>query len=88
MAAQAANSGTALYTSVFARFIPVRCLGSVTLSWVTDALSSGYDGIVLMGCQPDDDYQCHFLRGSKTAASGAARGALSFGSPLPALSND
>ncbi len=52
----------------FARVIPVRCLGSVSLSWVTDALNSGYDGIVLMGCRRDDDYQCHFVRGSKMAA--------------------
>jgi len=52
----------------FARVIPVRCLGSVSLSWVTDALNSGYDGIVLMGCRRDDDYQCHFVRGSALAA--------------------
>jgi quinone-modifying oxidoreductase subunit QmoB len=52
----------------FARVIPVRCLGSVSLSWITDALNSGYDGIVLMGCRRDDDYQCHFVRGSAMAA--------------------
>jgi quinone-modifying oxidoreductase subunit QmoB len=52
----------------FARVIPVRCLGSVSLSWITDALNSGYDGIVLMGCRHDDDYQCHFVRGSAMAA--------------------
>jgi len=52
----------------WARVIPVRCLGSVSLSWVTDALNSGYDGIVLMGCRRDDDYQCHFVRGSAIAA--------------------
>ncbi len=52
----------------FARVIPVRCLGSVSLSWVTDALNSGYDGILLMGCRRDDDYQCHFVRGSAMAA--------------------
>ena len=51
----------------FARVIPVRCLGSVSLSWITDALNSGYDGIVLMGCRKDDDYQCHFVRGSAMA---------------------
>jgi quinone-modifying oxidoreductase subunit QmoB len=63
MAAQAG-----IHTTPFARVIPVRCLGSVSLSWVTDALNSGYDGIVLMGCRRDDDYQCHFVRGSKMAA--------------------
>ena len=52
----------------WARVIPVRCLGSVSLSWITDALNSGYDGIVLMGCRRDEDYQCHFVRGSAMAA--------------------
>jgi len=52
----------------WARVIPVRCLGSVSLSWITDSLNSGYDGIVLMGCRRDDDYQCHFVRGSAIAA--------------------
>jgi len=62
----AAQAGEEL--SPWARVIPVRCLGSVSLSWVTDALNSGYDGIVLMGCRRDDDYQCHFVRGSAIAA--------------------
>ena len=53
--------------SQFARVIPVRCLGSVNTIWVTDALNSGYDGIVLMGCQKGDDYQCHFVKGSEMA---------------------
>ncbi len=52
----------------WARVIPVRCLGSVSLSWITDSLNSGYDGIVLMGCRRDEDYQCHFVRGSAMAA--------------------
>ncbi|WP_275098601.1 hydrogenase iron-sulfur subunit [Sedimenticola hydrogenitrophicus] len=51
----------------WARVIPVRCLGSVSLSWITDSLNSGYDGIVLMGCAKGDDYQCHFVRGSAMA---------------------
>lgn len=63
MAAQAGKELTQ-----WARVIPVRCLGSVSLSWITDALNSGYDGIVLMGCRRDDDYQCHFVRGSAIAA--------------------
>jgi quinone-modifying oxidoreductase subunit QmoB len=62
----AAQAGVAL--TPFARVIPVRCLGSVSLSWVTDALNSGFDGIVLMGCRRDEDYQCHFVRGSAMAA--------------------
>lgn len=47
----AAQAGEEL--SQWARVIPVRCLGSVSLSWVTDALNSGFDGIVLMGCRRD-----------------------------------
>jgi quinone-modifying oxidoreductase subunit QmoB len=53
--------------SQFARVIPVRCLGSVNTIWVTDALNSGYDGIVLMGCQKGENYQCHFVKGSELA---------------------
>ena len=63
---QAAMSGQEI--SPWARIIPVRCLGSVSLSWVTDAMNSGYDGIVMMGCQRGADYQCHFVRGSTMAA--------------------
>ena len=53
--------------SAFVRVIPVRCLGSVNTIWVSDALNSGYDGVVLMGCQKGDNYQCHFVRGSELA---------------------
>ena len=34
---------------------------------MTDALNSGYDGIVLMGCQKGENYQCHFVKGSEMA---------------------
>ena len=34
---------------------------------VLDALSSGYDGVMMMGCKSGDDYQCHFVRGSAMA---------------------
>ena len=34
---------------------------------MTDALNSGYDGIILMGCQKGDNYQCHFVKGSEIA---------------------
>ncbi|MCU7881684.1 MAG: hydrogenase iron-sulfur subunit [Candidatus Thiodiazotropha sp. (ex Lucinoma aequizonata)] len=63
---QAAQAGVEI--NPWARVIPVRCLGSVSLSWVTDALNNGFDGIVMMGCRRDDDYQCHFVRGSAMAA--------------------
>jgi len=53
--------------SAFVRVVPVRCLGSVNAVWVTDALNSGYDGIMLMGCKHGDDYQCHFVKGSELA---------------------
>ncbi len=58
---------TRLEYSPFARIIPVRCLGSVNLAWITDALNSGYDGIMLMGCQKGENYQCHFVKGSEMA---------------------
>jgi quinone-modifying oxidoreductase, subunit QmoB len=53
--------------SAFARVIPVRCLGSVNTIWINDALSSGYDGVILMGCQKGENYQCHFVKGSELA---------------------
>ena len=53
--------------SAFVRIIPVRCLGSVTLLWVSTALEKGFDGIMLMGCKSGDDYQCHYVKGSALA---------------------
>ena len=53
--------------SAFVRVIPVRCLGSVNAIWITDALNSGYDGVMMMGCKKGDDYQCHFVKGSEMA---------------------
>lgn len=49
------------------RFIPVRCLGSVNVIWIKDALSTGLDGVFLLGCNHGDDYQCHFVKGSELA---------------------
>ncbi|MFI5114413.1 MAG: hydrogenase iron-sulfur subunit, partial [Terriglobales bacterium] len=49
------------------RIIPLRCLGSMNIVWIADALSRGIDGVMLMGCKFGDDYQCHFLRGSELA---------------------
>lgn len=49
------------------RVLPVRCLGSINTVWIADALSNGFDGILLLGCQHGDDYQCHFIKGSELA---------------------
>ena len=53
--------------SAWTRVIPVRCLGSINTIWITDALNSGYDGIILAGCQKGENYQCHFVKGSEMA---------------------
>ncbi len=49
------------------RIIPVRCLGSTNLVWVTDAFSKGIDGLILLGCKFGENYQCHFVKGSELA---------------------
>ncbi|MCE2466048.1 MAG: hydrogenase iron-sulfur subunit, partial [Dehalococcoidia bacterium] len=49
------------------RIIPLRCLGSLNIVLVTDALARGIDGVMLMGCKTGDDYQCHFIHGSELA---------------------
>lgn len=51
----------------YVRVIPVRCLGSVNIVWIADALSKGIDGILMIGCKYGDDYQCHFIKGSELA---------------------
>ncbi len=53
--------------SPYVRVIPVRCLGSVSTSWIADSLSQGFDGVILFGCKYGDDYQCHFIKGSELA---------------------
>jgi quinone-modifying oxidoreductase subunit QmoB len=50
--------------SHFVRIIPVRCLGSINTVWIADAMARGYDGVLLLGCKPGEDSQCHYLRGS------------------------
>ena len=50
------------------RFIPVRCLGSVNVIWIKDALAQGMDGVLLLGCKHGDNYQCHFVKGSELAS--------------------
>ena len=54
--------------SPYVRIIPVRCLGSVNAIWISDAMSKGYDGVMLLGCKYGDDYQCHFIKGSELCA--------------------
>ena len=53
--------------SPYIRIIPLRCMGSMSLVWIADAMSTGYDGVLLMGCRHGDDYQCHNVRGSALA---------------------
>ncbi len=53
--------------SPFIRMIPLRCLGSMNIVWMSAALSAGYDGIICIGCKHGDDYQCHFVKGSELA---------------------
>ncbi len=49
------------------RFIQLRCLGSMNLVWIADALSRGVDGMLLLGCKFGENYQCHFAKGSELA---------------------
>jgi quinone-modifying oxidoreductase subunit QmoB len=62
-----AGSKRLRYNSMI-RIIPLRCLGSMNSIWVGDALASGFDGVILIGCKKGDDYQCHFVKGSELAA--------------------
>ncbi|MDH5655953.1 MAG: FAD-dependent oxidoreductase [Spirochaetia bacterium] len=50
------------------RVIPLRCLGSLSLVWLSDAFSAGIDGVLMFGCKYGDDYQCHNVRGSELAS--------------------
>jgi quinone-modifying oxidoreductase subunit QmoB len=56
-----------LQYNAMVRIIPLRCLGSMNSVWVGDALASGFDGVLLIGCKKGDEYQCHFVRGSELA---------------------
>ncbi|GAW91748.1 hydrogenase iron-sulfur subunit [Calderihabitans maritimus] len=44
--------------------VKVPCIGSINVALVADALSHGYDGVILAGCKSDE---CHFVRGSDLA---------------------
>ncbi len=61
----AAKNG--LKFSPLVRIIPVRCLGSVNVVFIADAMSRGIDGVLMLGCKFGEDYQCHFIRGSELA---------------------
>ena len=54
--------------NAWVRVIPMRCLGSMNLIWIADSLSKGIDGVLLIGCEHGDDYQCHFVKGSELAS--------------------
>ncbi|KJS12566.1 MAG: heterodisulfide reductase subunit A [Peptococcaceae bacterium BRH_c8a] len=56
-----------LQYNAWVRIIPLRCLGSLNLVWINDAMGGGFDGVLLMGCKHGDDYQCHFMKGSELA---------------------
>jgi len=62
--AAAANGAT---WNPWVRVIPIRCLGSMNIVWLAEALSRGIDGVILIGCKFGDDYQCHYVRGSELA---------------------
>ncbi len=49
------------------RVVPLRCLGSINLIWISDAMNKGFDGVLLIGCVHGDDYQCHYMKGSELA---------------------
>jgi quinone-modifying oxidoreductase subunit QmoB len=51
----------------YVRTISLRCLGSLNLIWIADALSKGIDGVLLLGCVHGEDYQCHMTKGSELA---------------------
>jgi quinone-modifying oxidoreductase, subunit QmoB len=53
--------------NAWVRVIPMRCLGSMNLVWIADALSKGIDGVILLGCRHGENYQCHFVKGSELA---------------------
>ena len=54
--------------SPYIRVVPLRCVGSMNLVWIADALSKGIDGVLILGCRHGDDYQCHFVKGSELAS--------------------
>lgn len=46
------------------RVMGVRCLGSINMRWLVDALTGRYDGVLLLGCADGEYSQCHFGTGA------------------------
>jgi quinone-modifying oxidoreductase subunit QmoB len=63
----AAHNGVRL--NPYVRVVSLRCLGSCNVVWIADAMSRGFDGVLLLGCKAGADYQCHFIKGSELAAT-------------------
>lgn len=61
-ALRTAQAGQGAHPAV--RIMGVRCLGSVNMQWLVDALTGHYDGVLLLGCADGEDAQCHFGTGS------------------------
>jgi heterodisulfide reductase subunit A-like polyferredoxin/coenzyme F420-reducing hydrogenase delta subunit len=59
----AASKGLAVPPNIHP--IPVRCLGSVNMLVVQDAIPKGVDGFVFAGCRSGE---CHYVRGADRAA--------------------
>jgi quinone-modifying oxidoreductase, subunit QmoB len=55
--------------SPFVRAISVRCLGAVNVVWLADAFARGFDGVLLLGCKPGEQTQCHYTKGSELLAT-------------------
>ncbi len=55
--------------SAFVRAISVRCLGAINVVWLADAFARGFDGVLLLGCKPGEQTQCHYTRGSELLAT-------------------
>jgi quinone-modifying oxidoreductase subunit QmoB len=55
--------------SSFVRAISVRCLGAINVVWLSDAFARGFDGVLLLGCKPGEQTQCHYARGSDLMAT-------------------
>jgi quinone-modifying oxidoreductase subunit QmoB len=55
--------------SAFVRAISVRCLGAINVVWLADAFARGFDGVLMLGCKPGADTQCHYTRGSELLAT-------------------
>lgn len=55
--------------SAYVRPVSVRCLGAINVVWLSDAMARGFDGVLLLGCKPGEQTQCHYTRGSDLMAT-------------------